>query len=289
MQYLYYAIAFLVAVVALLLLVNRPQYVVIDAPLPVAYEGVGFPHGLFENLLGRYVSADGKIDYAAWQASASSVAELNGYLAAVSAISPETDPERFASRNDELAYWMYGYNAYVIKSVLDHWPIASVTDVKAPLEAVTGLGFFYRQRFSFGDEYLSLLSVENKKIREQYQDARIHFVLSCASGSCPIVRPELPTGDALEAFLASATAEFASDPGNISIDHEARSVVLNRIFKWYRKDFENELRKAGLPAENGLIAYAQRIAPEPLASELAAAGDYEIVFHDYDWALNSTE
>ena len=289
MQYLYYALAFLIAVVVLLLLVNRPQNVVIDAPVPVAFQGAGFPHDSFENLLGQYVSADGEIDYEAWHASASSVAGLDGYLAAVSAISPETDPERFASRNDELAYWMYGYNAYVIKSVLDHWPIASVTDVKAPLEAVTGLGFFYGQRFRFGGEYLSLLSVENKKIREQYQDARIHFVLSCASGSCPIVRPELPTGDALEEFLASATAEFASDPGNISIDHESRSVILNRIFKWYRKDFENELRKAGLPAENGLIGYAQRIAPEPLASELAAAGDYEVIFHDYDWALNSTK
>ena len=289
MQYLYYAIAFVIAGVALLLIVNRPHYVVINAPLPAAYEGVGFPHDAFENLLGQYVSADGKIDYAAWHTSASAVAELNGYLAAVSTISPDTDPERFASRNDELAYWMYGYNAYVIKSVLDHWPIASVTDIKAPLEAVTGLGFFYGQRFNFGGEYLSLLSVENKKIREQYQDARIHFVLSCASGSCPIIRPELPTGDALEEFLASATAEFASDPGNISIDHGARSVNLSRIFKWYRKDFENELRKAGLSAENGLIAYAQGIAPEPLASELAAAGDYEIVFHDYDWALNSSK
>jgi hypothetical protein len=37
---------------------------------------------------------------------------------------------------------MYGYNAYVIKSVLDHWPLKSVTDVKAPVEAVKELGFF---------------------------------------------------------------------------------------------------------------------------------------------------
>jgi len=51
--------------------------------------------------------------------------QLESYLAAVSQFSPKATPERFSSRNDELAYWMYGYNAYVIRSVLDHWPLDS--------------------------------------------------------------------------------------------------------------------------------------------------------------------
>jgi hypothetical protein len=288
-QYLYYAVAFLVAIAALLLLVNRPQYVQIDAPIPAAFQGTTFPHDSFEQLLREWVSDDGKIDYEGWHASSSSVATLNGYLAAVSSISPISAPERFAMRSDELAYWLYAYNAYVIKSVLEHWPVASVTDVKAPIEAVKGLGFFYRQRFEFGGKYMSLLYVENTIIREGYQDARIHFVLSCASESCPIVRPDLPTGEALENFLATAATEFASDPGNISIDHEAHEVVLSRIFKWYRGDFENAVRLAGKAGKEGLIAYAQSIAPEPLASELADASDYEVVFNEYDWALNSAQ
>jgi hypothetical protein len=286
-QYLYYAIAFLVAVVALLLLANRPQYVVIDAAVPDAFLNAGFPHDSFEILLQKWVSADGNIDYEGWHESAESVAALDAYLAAVSWISPKSTPQRFNSQNDELAYWLYAYNAYVIKSVLDHWPVGSVTDVKAPIEAVTGLGFFYRQRFKFGGEFMSLLHVENRIIRKEYRDARIHFVLSCASGSCPIVRPELPTGEALEDFLASAAAEFASDPGNIRVDHKAREVILSRIFKWYRSDFENAQRRAGQSASQGLIGYAQSIASEPLASDLAAAGDYEVTFNEYDWALNA--
>ena len=289
MQYVYYSVAFLVAVVVLLLFVKRPQYVHIDAQIPAAFQGTTFPHDSFEKLLRQWVSDDGKIDYESWQASSSSVASLNSYLAAVSSISPISAPERFAMRSDELAYWLYAYNAYVIKSVLDHWPVASVTDVKAPIEAVKGLGFFYRQRFEFGGKYMSLLYVENTIIRKGYQDARIHFVLSCASESCPIVRPDLPTGEELEDFLAAAATEFASDPGNISVDHEAREVVLSRIFKWYRGDFENALRLAGKAGKEGLIAYAQSIAPEPLASELNDASDYEVVFNEYDWALNSAQ
>jgi hypothetical protein len=285
-HYLYYAIGILVAAVAVLLRANRPQYVQINAPLPEGFGNSGFSHDSFEVLLQEWVGAEGKIDYDGWQASAVSVAALDAYLAAVSQISPKSEPRRFNSRNDELAYWMYAYNAYVIKSVLDHWPVASVTDVKAPIEAVTGLGFFHRQRFKFGAEYMSLLHVENSIIRKGYQDARIHFVLSCASESCPIVRPDLPTGDALDEFLTSAATEFASDPGNISVDHETRSVILSRIFKWYRSDFENAQRLAGQSGRQGLIGYAHSIAAEPLATELAAASDYEVVFNDYDWALN---
>ena len=276
----------LLAAAAVVLFVNRPQYVAVDAPIPAGFPADKFPHDEFESLLIQYVDATGRIDYAGWHAAQVSVGQLESYLAAVSRFSPENSPERFATRSDELAYWMYGYNAYVIKSVLDHWPISSVTDISAPIEAVKGLGFFYRQRFQFGGDYLSLLTVENSKIRERYQDARIHFVLSCASGSCPIVRPKLPAGNALEDFLAAAATEFVSEARNISIDHEARQVVLSTIFKWYRKDFENELRRKGLPGSGGLVAYVQTIAAEPLATELAAASDYEVVFRDYDWSLN---
>jgi len=102
-------------------------------------------------------------------------------------------PERFATPNDELAYWMYTYNAWVIKGVLLNWPLTSVTDVKAPLEVVKGTGFFYQLRFPFGGKFMSLLTVENEKIRKRFNDPRIHFVLNCASESCPANSSVLPT------------------------------------------------------------------------------------------------
>jgi len=139
-------------------------------------------------LLQSDVSVDGRGDYGQWQQSSAARQQLESYLAAVSQFSPKATPGRFSSRNDELAYWMYGYNAYVIRSVIEHWPLASVTDVKAPLEAVKGLGFFYPPRFSFGGKYMGLLAVENNAIRKKSQDPRIHFFLNCASESCPVGR-----------------------------------------------------------------------------------------------------
>ncbi len=277
----------LTVITAIFLWVDRPRKMIIDAALPAGFPEHRFSHARFEGLLQSYVTPEGQVDYAGWQLHSTSVAQLDSYLAAVSNYSPDSSPERFPSRNDALAYWMYGYNAYVIRSVIAHWPITSVTDIRAPIEAVKGLGFFYQLRFSFGGEYLSLLEVENRKIRAGFRDARIHFFLNCASESCPIARPDLPTGDDLENLLASATTDFINDPANVLVDHDRRKVRLSTIFKWYESDFLNDLRARGKPTGNGLLTYIAEYALDELADDLAMAGEYEIEFRDYDWSLNS--
>jgi hypothetical protein len=128
-------------VVCALLIANRPQIILINADIPAGFPATGFSHDTFETLLRNYIDTAGNVKFDSWHEDAPGREQLDSYLAAVSAFSPESTPDRFPKRTDALAYWMYGYNGYVIKSVLDHWPIKSVTDVKAPIEAVTGLGF----------------------------------------------------------------------------------------------------------------------------------------------------
>ena len=267
---------------------NRPLLVLIHASPPANFPIDRFSHKEFETLLNTYVDDEGRINYEHWQSSPDSVAKLQSYLAAVSLYSPENAPQRFATRSDELAYWIYGYNAYVVNSVLDNWPINSVTDLKAPIEAIKGLGFFYRFRYRFGGENYSLRHVENDKIRKRYRDARIHFVLNCASESCPIMRPELATGEELDNLLTSSAAEFVSDERNVSFDHAHQTVFLSTIFKWYEEDFLNDLRMRGLSSERGLIDYVASIAPDSMQDDLAAIDDYDIEFQDYDWTLNKS-
>ena len=270
------------------LFLNRSQLIVVDADLPDRFPESGFSHADFESLLKKHVDVSGNIDYERWHAGEPDREQLDQYLAAVSAFSPETTPERFPRRSDALAYWIYAYNAYVIHSVLEHWPLKSVTDVKAPIEAVKGLGFFYRQRFLFGGEAYSLYAVEHQKILATYKDPRVHFVLNCASESCPILRPVLPVGDELESLLELSAADFVNDPANVRIDHDHKQVVLSTIFKWYRNDFVNDLRRRGLPADHGVISYIVTIASSRLSDEIGAAVDYELVFRDYDWTLNDS-
>ncbi len=276
----------LVALLACILVLNRPRMVTIDAAIPENFPTDRFSHEVFEDLLHSYVDRAGDVEYENWHQNNADRQKLDAYLAAVSLYSPESTPDRFETRQDELAYWLYAYNAYVIKSILDRWPLESVTNVKAPLEIVKGLGFFYQLRFAFGGEAYSLYAVENDIIRARYRDARIHFVLNCGSESCPPLRPELPAGNELEPFLQQAAVDFISDKRNVSIDHDKKEIIVSAIFKWFRKDFINDLRRRGLPSDRGLIDYIGSVAPAPLKGELAGADGYEIVFTDYDWAVN---
>ncbi len=268
---------------------NRPLLNTIDAALPQNFPGDGFSHEVFEQLLQTYVDDAGHVDYESWRNASDSMKALNSYLAAVARYSPENSPDRFKSQHASLAYWLYAYNASVIKSILDRWPMESVTDMKAPIEFVKGFGFFYRQRFVFGEKAYSLYAIENDKIRDTYRDARIHFVLNCGSVSCPVLRPELPTGDELEPFLQRAAIDFVGEHRNVHIDHANRQIVLSDIFKWFKKDFINDLRHQGLPSKRGLTDYIASMAPEPLRTEIERSAEYKIVFHEYDWSINEAD
>lgn len=285
------AAAAVVVIIALLvaavLWLNRPRTRTVDVPVAAGFHEDGFSHEQFEAVLKRYVDSSGNVDYEALHASPDALATLESYLAAVSAWSPDSAPQRFPTRNDELAYWMYAYNACVMHSIASNWPIERVTDVKAPLEAVEGLGFFYRNRYLFGGKAYSLHALENDIIRERYRDPRIHFVLNCGSESCPVLRRELPTGAALETLLDDATADFINDLGNVAIDHENGAIALSEIFSMYEEDFLNALKARGLPAPHGIIDYLIAVADEPLRSELQRAADYDIYFDRLNWRINA--
>jgi hypothetical protein len=102
------------------------------------------------------------------------------------------------------------------------------------------------------------------------------------------MRPTLPTGEALEDLLAAAATDFVNDHRNVAVDHDNKQVVLSTIFKWFRKDFLNDLAKRGLPSERGLIDYVSSEASGPLRAELDTTSGYEVIFRDYDWSLNDS-
>jgi len=264
---------------------TKPNVVRVTAAADLPADG--FSHDRFERLLRRFTDGKGQLDYDAWHADATAQREFDTYLANLAEASPDSDPERFADSLARLRYWMHAYNAFVIKAVLVHWPLTTVTDVKAPIEAVKGLGFFYKLRFVAGGTVLSLWGIEREKVFASHHDPRAHFVLNCASASCPAIRPSLPSGPALDAALAAAAVEFVSDPGNVSIDHASRRIRLSTIFKWYEKDFVRDLERRGLPASAGPLDYVRYIAPAALRHELKLATDYAVEYVDYDWSINA--
>ena len=268
----------------------KPTRISVPDAVPSEFPETGFSHESFEGLLGRFVGQTGEVDYAGWSADAEALKSLDLYMGAIARYSPTSTPERFPEEADRLAYWLYAYNACVIKGVLVNWPLESVREVKAPLDLVAGLGFFGKLRFTLGGEVMSLYTLENGVIRKQFTDPRVHFVLNCASDGCPVLRPELPTGDALEPHLAKAAAEFVANPQNVLIDHEAKRLRISQIFEWYQADFIAELTRRGLPtAERTLAAYVRLVADPARRAELEAAKGYATEFIAYDWGINAQQ
>jgi len=225
-------------------------------------------------LLAKYSRDDGEaVDYAAWKDSPGDLAVLKQQVALIAAISPDNHPEQFATPTAVKSYWINSYNTLVLNAVLELWPLESVREVKLSFSSrlVPGKGFFYDREVVVGGETTNLYDLEKKLLRQQ-RDPRIHFALNCASNSCPALRSTQWSEDELEL----AARAFVNTPENLRIDK--RSVKLSRIFKWYKKQFPDDI-----------LAYLEQYADEPLRAQLQTAREqhYRIGYLDYDWDLNS--
>ena len=114
-------------------------------------------------LFSKYVSG-GKVDYEALKQDPS---KLNSVLEIASQLSvPESDAKAYQ------AFWINAYNLAVIKGIVDNYPLRSPLDKK---------GFFDKTTYELGGTSTTLNDIENKKIREKFGDARVHFVLVCGA------------------------------------------------------------------------------------------------------------
>jgi hypothetical protein len=134
-----------------------------------------FDHSMFDTLLGAYVDADGFVDYAGLLGDA---ARLDAYLDQLAAA-----PFDALGRDEKLALLINAYNAFTLRLILDHYPVASIQDIPAPerWDAV---------RWRVGPHTWSLNQIEHEEIRPKFVEPRIHFALVCAAVGCPPLRAE---------------------------------------------------------------------------------------------------
>lgn len=243
-------------------------------------------HTDFDGFLQRHVDAAGRIDYAA---ALDDSADLDRYVAWLARVSPDSHPDQFPRVEDQLAYWINGYNATVIRKVLDHYPIASVRDARSRwLFFLPRLaGFFVIEQVELGGRRIGLRALENEIIRKRFREPRVHFALNCASQSCPTLPNRAFRADALETELARETRRFLSNPAHFRVDTKERRVTVSAIFKWYEGDYRDWLKSQHPERPATLLSYLAVEAPTPAAAAaLADCADCRIAFFDYDWRLN---
>jgi len=232
-------------------------YLLLLCWLPLAYSQTTASKFFVEvdAFLKKYVN-EGRVNYAAIKQNSTEIKALVSVL-------NQFDLKNLPDANTELAFWINAYNILVIQAVVANYPIQSPMDVK---------GFFDTQKHIVAGELLTLNDIENKKVREKFKDARIHFALVCAARSCPPIINEAYFGDKLNVQLNARTRTNLNDPKFIRVDKTAKKAYLSEIFRWYERDFTATGKSA--------LEYINQFRTEKIPNS------YAVDYYKYDWSLN---
>ena len=217
--------------------------------------------GQFGSLLAKYVTPTG-VRYSAWKANASDLQTLQAITDQIAARGPSS-----SDKNSELAYYINAYNAWILRGVLERYPIKSVADI-APL-----FGFFFQKRITVAGQRTSFDKLE-KTIRDpRYNEPRIHFALNCASRSCPPLRAFAYSAVKLDHELdQNAKAYVQNNPYGLQV--VGQDYRLSKIFEWYKKDFE---------PVGGVVTFINRYREPKMPT------DAKITYQEYNWSLNDSK
>jgi hypothetical protein len=240
-------------------------------------------HRAYDQLLDINVR-DGLVYYRAVQGSRGTLAR---YIASL-----DVAPAEFAamSREEQMALLINAYNAIVLHSVVQHYPIQP--RVKGfPDKSIRQLPGVYERKHRVAGRSVSLDELERWLI-DEYKDARVIFALGRGALGGGRLKSEAYTASRLDAQLADATREFVTRQGHFRIDRDANTVVVSPLFSWREKDFAagyaakaDPLFNERSPIERAILALTLE---HLFRSEQAylRENQFKMEFGNFDWRLN---
>ena len=233
-----------------------------------------FSHDDWTVVLQRFVDQKGFVNYPALNIDRT---VFDRYLESVEQMSPVSHPHLFPTESDALAYYINAYNAHVFNGVLERGP-----EQKSVWRGlISGLNFFVRMSIIVGGEETNLKKLEDRTIREEFKDPRIHAALNCASISCPRLPREAFEGSTLNNELDLAMREFVTTLNNVKADESTRVVMLSEIFDWFESDFLDDEESRG-NSGGSVIDYINRYR----AVNAQIPDTYKVKFLRYDKGIN---
>jgi len=161
------------------------------APGARALEPGEFDPARFDAMLVKYV-ADGRVDYDAWKTGG--VAELDAFLDSLAVY----DLSSVIGKEPRVSFLLNAYNAWVIRQVLDHYPVKSVKDIP---------GFFDKNRRKIAGEERTLNDIE--AVLAEILPHQPEFALGLCTGAIggPWMRETAYRSEFLGPMLARNMAE----------------------------------------------------------------------------------
>lgn len=194
-------------------------------------------------------------------------------------------------REEKMAFWVNAYNAFVLQTVVDRYPIRG-TSSKYPGNSIRQLaGAFDTLRHRAAGRSVTLDEIE-KTILPTFKEPRLQLALGRGAVGSGRLRSEVYTGGRIMQQLAELQREFVSEQPMLKIDRVAGQVSLTPILSWHEAEFVAAYDKGAegpfaqrSPLERAMAAF---ITPNllPLEKALLQKNQFRMVFHPFDWRLN---
>jgi hypothetical protein len=242
-------------------------------------------HQPLDELLDLYVR-DGFVYYNALRSDRTRldryVAALNGDVA-----------ERHASgtTDERRALWINAYNALVLRTVVDRFPIRGGSPAY-PANSIRQIpGAFDRATHRVAGRVLTLDAIE-KEMLTPLGDARVFLALGRGAIGGGRLRSEAYDAARLGAQLDAVAAETMTRKEMVTIDVAANTVTVSPIFSWREQSFVSDLAAKAAPTfaqrsplERAVLAL---IGPHVVGSEadFLATNQFRLTFSPFDWRLN---
>jgi hypothetical protein len=253
------------------------------AAAPAAQEtGEAARRKAFDTILDLNVR-DGLVYYRALKADRG---RLDAYVNALATTAVDRLP-----KDEQLAFWLNAYNALVLRTVIDHYPIQGRSPDYPPRSIRQIPGAFERVAHRVGGRTVTLDQVE-QTVLPSFGDPRVYLALGRGAVSSGRLRSEAYTGAELERQLTEVAEECLSRPECVHLDREAGRMSVNAIFSWREKEFAAAYADKAPPAfanrspiERAVLAFLQ---PRLLTTEkeFLTKNTFEMVYRKFDWTLN---
>ena len=237
---------------------------------------------VFDQLLDQYVR-DGLVYYAALRAERGA---LDRYVQSLA-----DRPVGFDawSESRRLAYWLNGYNALMLRTVIDHYPIQRMS-AEFPENSVMQIpGVFSGREHAIAGRRLTLQSIESD-VLAAFGDPRVHLALGRGAVGSPRLRSEAFSDDRLDGQLQAVVDDFATTPRHVTLDLAADEVVVSAVLGWRAEQF-GALGGAGAddtgrsPIERAVVALVSP-ALFQREREFLVRNTFRLRYRDFDWRLN---
>lgn len=242
-------------------------------------------HRPFDEILDLYVR-DGLVYYRALRQERARFDRYVESLADVSAGTINGWP-----RDRQLAFWINAYNAFVLRTVIDGYPIRGKSADYPPNSIRQIAGAFERRSFRAGGRTLTLDALERDVIAE-FGDARALLALGRGALGGPRLKSEAFTAERLESQLARMSTELVTRRDLVFVDVSNQLLSVNPLFSWREDTFTKSLSgrapaiyASRSPLERAVLALIDPLLV-PSEAEFLRKNSFRMAFHDFDWKLN---